>query len=106
MLNKTVVGSASGATIDVMNSVSSVAQAITGTLDTFGKAVGTLNLKASAMYAKAEVDTQTDVRVHAAQVIDRAALKLATEKRAIASELANDKVLSDLFKECKDMLTK
>lgn len=58
------------------------------------------------MYAKAEVDTQTDVRVHAAQVVDRAALKLATEKREVATALAQDKVLADLFAECKELLTK
>jgi len=100
MLNKGVTASTTGAAVDLMNTVSSVSQAITGTVETFSKALGTLNLKASAMYQKAETDTKYDVIVHKQTAKDTASLKLATQKHAIKQELAHSEELQALFVEC------
>ncbi|MBZ6397036.1 MULTISPECIES: hypothetical protein [Pantoea] len=100
MLNKGVTASSTGAVVDVMNTVSSLAQGVTGTVETISKALGTLNLKASAMYAKAEVDTKHDLIVHRVTSKDSAALRLATQKHAIKQELAHSTELQELFVEC------
>lgn len=103
MLNKTVTASSTGAIVDVMNSVSSLAQGVTGLFDTASKALGTLNLKASAMHAKAEVDTKHDIIVHKVTSKDMAALRLANQKHAIQQEVAHSEELQALFVECSKL---
>lgn len=100
VLNKGVTASSTSAIVDAMNAVSSLAQGVTGVLDTASKALGTLNLKASAMYAKAEVDTKHDLIVHRVTSKDAAALRLASQKYAIKQELALSDELQELFVEC------
>lgn len=103
VLNKGVTASTTGAAVDLMNTVSSVSQAITGTVETFSKALGTLNLKAGAMYAKAETDTRYDIIVHKQTAKDTAAMKLAIQKHAIQAELKTSTELSALFLECSNL---
>ena len=103
MLNKGVTASTTGAAVDLMNTVSSVSQAITGTVETFSKALGTLNLKASAMYQKAEIDTKHDVIVHAHTSKLQAATKLTLQKHELQQQLSHSTELQALFVECSKL---
>ncbi|WP_065647713.1 hypothetical protein [Pantoea eucrina] len=100
MLNKGLTQTSTGAVVDVMQTVSSIAQGVTGTVETLSKALGTLNLKASAMYQKAEVDTKYDIIEHTHTSKTAAALRLAATKRAVKTELDADPALAELFLEC------
>lgn len=103
MLNKGVTASTTGAAVDLMNTVSSVSQAITGTVETFSKALGTLNLKASAMYQKAELDTKYEVIVHRETAKDAAITKLTLQKHEIKQQLSHSTELQELFVECSKL---